>query len=427
MQCTDPKYQAELTAWAHSPVRLREEPLDALYAIVEKLNELGIEIGLASLIIRTPHPQLDMLVLRWRPREVTEVPTESTSSILGKRTIIRKGGVQDIFPLAHGHTDEAMWQESPFYRVLETEEVLRIRLEPPPTDSPYAIVHDLIDREMTDYAVFPIPSSEGTSIALSLASRRDDGFPEEFLSGFLAVLPPLSLSLAYKAERIQFREVLSAYLGHEPASRVLDGQLRRGDIDSQEAAIGFADLRGFSRDSETLEPSEVLRRLNVFFELVCSAVTNRGGEILKFLGDGVLFVFPVASSPERTCNRASAAIQQLSSSVSAINNTEESPIRFGCALHFGSVLYGNIGAPSRLDFTVIGKAVNLTARLESICSMTSRECLMSERFAQLTSVRTDLVGEFEFKGFSAPQRVYAPRGMSSTIEAEFSQKHDTGA
>lgn len=405
---------ADLMAWAHSPDRLQEAPLDALFAIVDKINELGMQIGMASLVIRTPHPQLDMLVLRWRPREVSEVPTRNTTSILGKRTTIRNTGVQDIFPLAHGHIDEGMWRESPFFQVLATQEVLRLRLSPRPEEIPFTIVGDLIERGMTDYAVFPVASPSGTAIALSLASRRPHGFTDAFFAGFLAALAPLSLSLSFKAERIQFGEVLAAYLGTGPAARVLAGQVRRGDLDSQEAAIGFADLRGFSRDSERLEPNEVLSRLGDFFELVFDSVAQHGGEVLKFLGDGVLFIFPNTSTATETCDQAASATEALSRAILQRNRTLAAPLHFGCALHYGSVLYGNIGAPARLDFTVIGEAVNRTARLESLCSTTGRPYLFSQRFAELTTASTEFVGEYDLKGFSARAKVFAPRRLPSS-------------
>ena len=416
MQHDEPDYRAELIAWAHSAERLHEEPLDALYAITEKLNALGLDIGLATLVIRTPHPQLDMLVLRWRPRDVSEVPTKNTTSILDKSTTIRESGVQDIFPLVHGHTNEAMWRESPFHRVLASKEPLHIPLCPPPSDSPFSIVDDLVERGMTDYAAFPLASPQQTSFALSLATQRPGGFPADFIAGFVAALAPLALSLSFKAERIQFREVLSAYIGQVPATRVLEGQLHRGDLTSQEAAIGFADLRDFSRDAETLEPEALLARLSEFFELVCKAVTDHGGEVLKFMGDGVLFIFPKESSASATCDRASQAVSELEKKVHEHTAGTNSPLRYGCALHYGSVLFGNIGAPSRLDFTVIGQAVNLTARLEALCTTTGQSCLLSEEFAALISAETQLVGDYELKGFSSTHRVYAlPRSRGQKV------------
>jgi adenylate cyclase len=284
-----------------------------------------------------------------------------------------------------------MWQTSPFYRALETHKSLRVRLSPPPSPIPFPIVEDLMARGMTDYVVFPLESGPAVSVVVSIATQRPNGFPDAFVSAFEALIPTLSLSVAYKVERFQFRQVLSAYIGREPALRVLNGQIRRGDVITRQASIGFADLRGFTAATARLPSDELLELLGSFFEQVGHAVHEFHGEILKFMGDGVLFIFPDNGQATATCNRATKPTR---------------PIRFGCALHFGEVLFGNIGAPSRLDFTVLGHAVNLTSRLESLTGQLDEVCLLSERFAQLATEPTQAVGTFALKGLEEAQVVY---------------------
>ena len=403
-----PDYAAELLAWGQNVRRLHEEPEELLYAIVNELARLGIEPGLGSVVIRTPHPQIDMLVMRWRPLDTDEVPTTGTTSIRRQYTIKRHDGVLDMYPLAHGHTNEAMWRTSPFFHALETRQSLRVRLCPPPSPVPFPIVDDLLERGMTDYVVFPLESGANVSVVVSIATLRPSGFPDAFVSAFERLIPILSLSVAYKVERFQFRQVLSAYIGREPASRVLNGQIRQGDFVTRKAAVGFADLRGFTAATARLGTDELLSLLGAFFQQVGHAVHQFKGEILKFMGDGVLFIFPDDGEPTSTCNRALMAAQSMVKSIDEYNQANANlPIRFGCALHFGEVLYGNIGAPSRLDFTVLGEAVNLTSRLESLTSQLGEPFVLSARFAALTSESTYEVGTFNMKGVSAPQVVYS--------------------
>lgn len=405
----DNDYRKALQKWGQDIDRLREEPEELLYSLTAELNRLELEIGLASACIRTPHPQLDMLVFRWRPLEIEEIPTKTTSSILGQETSKRIDGVQDIYPLAHGHTDEEMYLKSPFYMAIEANDIVRVSLEETVKNPvPFAILDDLVQRGMTDYVVFPLETGQKATIAISLATRREGGFPADFLAAFHKFIPILSLSVAYKVERIQFREVLTAYIGQEPASLVLQGQIKRGDLVSRRAAIGFADLRGFTAASERLPITTLLELLGAFFEHVYEAVYDEGGEILKFMGDGILFIFVDQNNAAETCDRAMRAVEKLCSTLATHNEAQaDLPIRFGCGLHFGEVLYGNIGSPSRLDFTVLGPAVNLTSRVESLTSGAGEQCLVSQDFAGLTTHPLRSVGEFDLKGIEGGQKIYA--------------------
>lgn len=409
MISNEPDYKAELLAWGQERRRLQEAPEELLYAIVNELTRLGLQPGLGSVAIRTAHPQLDMLVMRWRPLDTDEVPTTGTTSITGQQTIKRPDGVMDLYPLAHGHTDEAMWRQSPFNKALETQKSLRVKLEPPPSPPPFPIIDDLIERGMTDYVVFPLDSGPTVSVVVSIATQRPGGFPDVFISAFEDLIPILSLSVAYKVERFQFQQVLTAYIGREPANRVLAGQIRRGDVITRQAAIGFADLRGFTAASQRLDAEEFLALIGTFFEHTCDCVYGERGEVLKFMGDGVLFIIADDGNPTQTCDRALRSVEALTKAIDQHNaSTDSLPIRFGCALHYGAVLYGNIGSPARLDFTVVGSAVNLTARLEALTSKVGEICLVSQDFSDLTTMETRHVGEFQLKGLNEPQPAYAP-------------------
>ena len=402
-------YGARIQAWAQSSDRLEEEVGEYLYALTAELNSMGVELGLATVLIRTLHPQLDMLAIRWRPLGVDEVPTEGTESIIGQRTIKRPSGVQDIYPLSRGHADEETWLTSPFHKVLQDQESLRVPLERPPSPAPFPIIEDLIERGMTDYIACPIPPPKQVKVVISLATRRAGGFPEGFVEGLLDSIPALSIGLAFNVQRFLFEQVLSAYIGEEPASLVLQGQIHQGDLVSRRAALGFADLRGFTAATERLPREQLVELINAFFERVHGAVHRAGGEILKFMGDGVLFMVPDDGDAGDTCDRALGAVMTLKETIERRNQAQpDRVIEFGCALHYGEVLYGNMGAASRLDFTVMGSDVNLASRIESLTGDLGETLLLSEHFSGLLSSNTRLVGEFQFKGVSEAQPVYAP-------------------
>jgi adenylate cyclase len=195
-------------------------------------------------------------------------------------------------------------------------------------------------------------------------------------------------------------------------ARILAGQIRRGHAESMHAAIWLSDLRGFTALSDRLPAETVVEILNQYFDCQVTAIRNHGGEVLKYMGDGLLAVFPideyVGDSPQ-VCSRVLEAARESRASVAALhypNGETIEKFRFGLALHLGRILYGNIGGGNRLDFTCIGPAVNLAARLEKIASRLHRTIVASEGFAGICSGGWRDLGEFPIAGFSRAERVY---------------------
>jgi adenylate cyclase len=193
---------------------------------------------------------------------------------------------------------------------------------------------------------------------------------------------------------------------------VLDGQIKRGMGETIRAAIWLCDLRGFTSLSESLPGDELIEMLNQYFGPMCDAVDANHGEVLKFIGDAMLAIFPVVDSPIVACGHALSAALTAQKVLEGQNQLRLDagvpPIKYGIALHIGDVLYGNIGSETRLDFTVIGPAVNLTARIESLCRDLGRTVLLSADFAHVSGVTADPLGEFALKGVAEKQRVFAP-------------------
>jgi class 3 adenylate cyclase len=217
--------------------------------------------------------------------------------------------------------------------------------------------------------------------------------------------------LAALAARATLTAALDAYLGRRSAARVLAGPLRRDIGETIQAALLYADLRGFTALSETNPPSAVIAALNAWFDRIAGAVHAFGGEVLKLIGDGVLAIFPVVGGPPR--GACVAALRAISAARAGMAHLDESrrqqglpPLPFGAALHLGEMLWGNIGAADRLDFTAIGPAVNLVSRLEGLCRPLGKAVLVSGAFA--AEIGTPLVplGTHALRGIASPCAVF---------------------
>jgi adenylate cyclase len=214
--------------------------------------------------------------------------------------------------------------------------------------------------------------------------------------------------------------LLDAYVGRAAGRRILAGEVKRGDGQTIEAVIWYCDLRGFTRTSDRLPRDAVIGLLNDYFSAMGGAVTEADGEILKFMGDGMLAIFPIGSPDERatTVVRAVWAGAAAAETIATLNvaraAASEPEVRFGLALHLGEVMFGNIGASKRLDFTVIGPAVNYTARLEKLCAQIDCRLIVSAAVAGLMPPNTVApLGRYELKDIDEPQLVYGLRGISA--------------
>jgi adenylate cyclase len=217
--------------------------------------------------------------------------------------------------------------------------------------------------------------------------------------------------LAALTARATLNAALEAYLGRRSAARVLAGPLRRGIGETIEAALLFADLRGFTALSESSPPSEVIAALDAWFDRIAGSVHAFGGEVLKFIGDGVLAIFPVVGgSPRNACDAALKAVAAARSGMAHLDEARAReglpPLPFGVALHLGAMLWGNIGAADRLDFTAIGPAVNLVSRLEGLCRPLERTVLISGAFAAATERPLIPLGTHALRGIAAPCAVF---------------------
>jgi adenylate cyclase len=414
--------ESRALAWLASPKRLSTSATKLLSDLCNLLNDCGLEIGRANVVVRTLHPQLEMLVYTWRPTASERIAIQSTERIVGRQMHSMVGGEVERFLVAHGHGDEAMFRSSPFYAVLTSKERLRIPLRRENSEGqPFPIVNDLIELGLTDYVVLYLELPSPYSGCISFASSRPSGFTEIELEVLEGLRPLLAMVLTHQVSQQASIAILSTYIGKDPARQVMEGNIRLGDVHRLKAVIGFIDLKDFTQTSNTFEGEVLVELLGTFFNEVHEAVNAHHGEILKFMGDGAMFVFPLLEQTvEEACDAAISACALLKQRIDAINLSATGPmlIGYGVGLHLGEVLYGNIGALERLDFTVVGPAVNLTARIEGLTRTLNTRLVVSTDFA---AQRPDLftsAGLFELKGFEDPIEAFIPKESLTTTNTE---------
>jgi adenylate cyclase len=288
----------------------------------------------------------------------------------------------------------------------------RCDLTAPPRQDEFAILDELRRDGLTDYVVYAIPFADGSHKALSLATRRPTGFTPDELALFETLIPALAFNLEVQALRRTARTLLDTYVGRQSGGRVLDGQIQRGSGETINAVIWLCDLRGFTNLSENLPRHTLIGLLNSYFGAMCDAVASEGGEVLKFIGDAMLAIFPIGDDRAATCRAALSAAELAQAALVDENERREKEglprIDYGLALHIGDVIYGNIGSDTRLDFTVIGPAVNLTARIESLCRQLGRNLLLSSDFVGAGGISATSLGRFALKGVGSEQEIFVP-------------------
>lgn len=278
------------------------------------------------------------------------------------------------------------------------------------------VLDDLRAQGITDYLAFPLVFTDGSVHVASMQTKQLAGFSESEVGALAKIVPPLARVAEVRALQRTAATLLDTYVGNRTGARILAGQIRRGHTDMLHAAIWLSDLRGFTALSDRLPPTDVVDLLNRYFDCQVPAILKAGGEVLKFMGDGLLAVFPTADdgSDERdVCANVLNAAREARAAVRALSPAAAGglpeQINFGLALHLGDVLYGNIGGRNRLDFTCIGPAVNLAARLEKLTAGLGRTVLASAEFANHASDDWMDIGEFFVAGFARPQRVFGLR------------------
>jgi len=290
------------------------------------------------------------------------------------------------------------------------------RLSPPWT---FPVQADFAEQGVTDYLALPLTFTGGRQGVLTFLTHTPNGFEPERLTAVLGALPLLTALIEREALKHRAESLLNTYVGRRTGARILAGEVRRGTGATLNAVLWFSDLRGFTALSDRLPREELIALLNNYFEIQGNAVEAAGGEILKFIGDGMMALWAL-DGDGRDPATAHAALQAAEMAITGMQalNAERADwgqpyLGCGIALHVGDVMYGNIGAPDRLDFTIIGPAVNLASRIEGLCQPLGRRLLTSRAFADLAGA-SGLVtlGRHPVRGLNAPVEVLGhPTGL----------------
>jgi adenylate cyclase len=293
----------------------------------------------------------------------------------------RDGSDTHEYVVARTTLSTGAYYGSPFQYVVERRQTFRRRLLDLDPERDHEVLHQIAAAGGTDYLAVPLEYGDGSVQGLSLVSDGKDGFADSHLALIERLRQPLAAALEPTAMRRSSASLLRTFLGDGPADAVLAGAIKRGDRRHIDAAILFCDLRGFTGMSERLDEADLFAALDRYVEAVVEAVRGGGGDVLKFLGDGVLAIFPVEASRTDACRAALDAVAAARERLAGSAAAEGTPLAFIAALHVGQVVYGNIGSPDRLDVTVLGPAVNLVSRLEGLAKELGRPLLCSAAFA----------------------------------------------
>ena len=364
---------------------------DLVMSFSDAMIAAGFPLWRLRLLVRTLNPLLFALVYTWQ----------------------RGGDEVMVVESPHETLQSEQFRNSPFALVINGEGGVRRRLEGPNAKLDFPILEDLVAEGATDYVAIPLRFSDGQLNILTLVSDRPGGFSTEELGQIYEILQTLGRLFESHALRLSSSTLLRTYLGSDAGQRVMDGLVKRGDGEDIHAAIWITDLRDSTSLAASLSREEYLSLLNRYFDSVAGAVLDHGGEVLKFIGDSVLAIFaiddPDQKEPE-ACARALAAAGAASRQFEVVNKERAADgaplLEFGIALHRGDLTYGNIGTTKRLDFTVIGSAVNEAARIESLSKTLNRQILISSAFSESVPDPMISLGHHTLRGVTGECEIF---------------------
>jgi adenylate cyclase len=365
----------------------------------------GVPLWRAHTAMETLHPQWAGYGYTWR-RDLNAIQPEQ---------------------YAHGTDQEAIWLSSPFQSLIERATAgednpwMRRRIEQGPEQRDFPVLEEFFAAGATDYfgALFSFGEdgdrSQGTGVVYSFIVDRKGGFVDDDITLLQATLPALSLAIKAHAGHIIASGLLGAYLGEDAGRRVHYGAVERGSVESIRAVLWYADIRGFTPTSDSAPGAVIVDLLNDVFETLTAALRSHGGQVLKFMGDGMLAIFAFEEPDRvRTCRRALDAVVEATRVIEERNVARAAAglpvVAVDLALHLGEVLYGNVGAADRLDFTVIGPAVNEVARIEALCEPLGRAVLVSAELAAAAADddhRLESLGRHVLRGVREAKEIFA--------------------
>ncbi len=359
---------------------------DFLDQLCERIRAAGVPIERATLGFEVLHAERLRMARNWelgRPQTERALP-------VGQEAIYDKSP----FALAHRRKDWVL------LKLAET------------ADDLFPVVKELKAGGYTHYAAIPVRFTDGGENSLSFATRSIEGFNNDHLAFLARIVSVLAVALEIRVAHMTTADLLRTYVGEEPKRLILSGNVHRGDLTRISAAILFSDIRGFTPLAARLPDEESVRLLNAYFDCFVPEIECRGGEVLKYMGDGILAIFRDGDGGAQPAATAALAAGQAGIARATALSSEKKlarAVKVGVSLHHGAVAYGNIGSGTRLDFTVVGRDVNLASRIQRANKKLDEPLLMSSAFAAAITPSPVEIGSFKLSGIAEPQTLYIPR------------------
>jgi len=402
----------ELADWLIARALVESKVEEIVEGCAQRLLAAGVPVWRTYLSYRTLHPLFASHTLIWR-----------------------RGETIDTMQSLHGDAfSSKQWLESPHRHMLDVNiPYMRRHLVGEDALLDFSVLEEFRDQGGTDYLAYVIAFDKGDEKDLpnpgligSWMTDRPSGFSERDVQALTRIQTRLAVTCKMTIKEQLTRNVLSAYLGPDAGRQVLNGRIKRGDGEQIHAVIWFSDLRRSTELAESMPLEAFLGLLNDFFEAVAGSVLDHGGEVLRFIGDAALAIFPITDIPEDcyppTCPaHRSACEQALEAARDAIGRMQtlnarrqdsgQDALGFGIALHVGDVMFGNIGTPGRVEFSVTGPAANMAARIESMCKTLGRPLLFSDAFAAIIPEHLESVGQHQLKGARDALEIFSLPGV----------------
>jgi adenylate cyclase len=371
-----------------------ERFVDNIFAeMCVRLQRAGIPVKRATLHVMIQHPQ-------WLGAKIMWADGMAAAEITRADYEVRERPAYIGSPVSEIHGGAAEVREN-----LERDPALGRK---------HALYDEMRAMDLTDYVAWPLHHTLGKRHVVTFATDRRGGFEDVHIAALFKLLPVLALVSEIRVKNRLARTLLETYVGAHAGELILAGATRRGTGTTVRAAIMICDLRDFTKISDNWPRDDVIDLLNGYFDAMSEPIAHHGGEILKFIGDGLLAIFPL--NQPQACANLLHAVTDARRAMAALNenNAEvgRAPLNYGIGVHVGDVMYGNIGSRTRLDFTVIGPAVNMASRLETLTKQLGKPVLLSRDFAELVKGDFDLerVGEYPVRGFNDPIELFAYEG-----------------
>lgn len=383
-----------IAAWLLEEAACLPDFRSVLTGLIERLCADGMPLARVSFGVGMLHPEMLAAIYTWERGDL----------------------IVDRSEVPHGVETTEMYLNSPF-RLLEIgPPVVRRRLAGPDAEIDFPILQTIRDGGATDYLAMALPRSDGDANRCSFSVDRPAGFTAGELARLTALRPYIGVITELQSRARMTRSLLNLYLGPEAGARVYNGEIKRGEGMAIRSVLWISDLRGFTHLSEDEPLEQLTATLNDYFSAMIDPVQAHGGEVLKLIGDGVLAIFRIADDAAvgEVCDAALKAAELALANMEILNwrrqSDGEPALGAGIALHVGDAMYGNVGAQDRLDFTVIGPAVNLCARLQALAGEQGEPIICSADFASLSRAALRSIGSHALKNIEAEVEAFVPGG-----------------